>query len=87
MAGMETEFPQSVREAEEHIRQIRRDKGLGDGPEQIGNNASDLESALELCVSFLNCATLNLLAKHCPYSFMTVCRKIYIRQPPIFFLS
>jgi hypothetical protein len=45
---MEAEFPQSVREAEEHVRQIRRDKGLGDGPEQIGNNASDLESALEL---------------------------------------
>lgn len=48
MASMETEFPQSAREAEEHIRQIRRDKGLGDGTEQIGNNASDLESALEL---------------------------------------
>jgi hypothetical protein len=48
MASMETEFPQSAHEAEEHIRQIRRDKGLGDGTEQIGNNASDLESALEL---------------------------------------
>jgi hypothetical protein len=48
VAGMEAEFPQSAREAEEHVRQIRRDKGLGDGPEQIGNNASDLESALEL---------------------------------------
>jgi hypothetical protein len=45
---MEADFPQSVPEAEEHIRQIRRDKGLGDGPEQIGNNAADLESALEL---------------------------------------
>lgn len=47
---MEADFPQSAREAEEHIRQIRRDKGLSDGPEQIGNNASDLESALKLCV-------------------------------------
>jgi hypothetical protein len=45
---MEADFPQSAREAEEHIRQIRRDKGLSDGPEQIGNNASDLESALKL---------------------------------------
>ncbi len=45
---MEAEFPQSVREAEEHIRQIRRDKGLGDGPEEIGNNAVDLEAALRV---------------------------------------
>lgn len=47
-ATMATDFPQSAREAEEHIRQIRRDKSLGDGPGQIGNNASDLEAALEL---------------------------------------
>ena len=48
-ATMEAEFfPQSAREAEEHIRQIRRDKGLGDSPEQIGNNGSDLESALKM---------------------------------------
>jgi hypothetical protein len=45
---MDAETPQSTREAQEHIRQIRRDKGLGDGPDQVGNNASDLESALEL---------------------------------------
>jgi hypothetical protein len=48
-ATMEADiFPQSAREAKEHIRQIRRDKGLGDGPEQIGNNGSDLESALKM---------------------------------------
>lgn len=41
-------FPRSVGEAKEHIRQIRRDKGLGDEPGQIGNNASDLESALQV---------------------------------------
>jgi hypothetical protein len=45
---MEADFPQSTREAEEHIRQIRRDKGLGDGSEQIGNNGSDLESTLRM---------------------------------------
>jgi hypothetical protein len=45
---MEADFPQSAREAEEHIRKIRRDKGLGDGPEQIGDNASDLESTLKM---------------------------------------
>lgn len=50
---MESEFPNSAREAEEHIRQIRRDKGLGDGDVQIGNNASDLEAALELLVNRL----------------------------------
>jgi hypothetical protein len=45
---MELDFPQSVLEAQAHIRQIRRDKGLGDGSERIGNNAADLESALEM---------------------------------------
>lgn len=45
---MEAEFPSSAQDAEEHVRQIRHDKGLGDGPEQIGNNAADLESALAL---------------------------------------
>lgn len=45
---MEADFPKSALEAQEHIRQIRRDKGLGDGPDQIGNNAADLESALSL---------------------------------------
>lgn len=48
MATIEDEFPKSAKEAQEHILQIRRDKGLGDGPDQVGNNASDLESALEL---------------------------------------
>ena len=42
------EYPQSVQEAKEHIRQIRRDKGLGDGPDEIGNNAADLEGALKV---------------------------------------
>ncbi|SPN98451.1 uncharacterized protein DNG_01495 [Cephalotrichum gorgonifer] len=45
---MEDDFPRSVAEAQEHIRLIRREKGLGDGPEQIGNNAADLESALKV---------------------------------------
>ncbi|KAH6686915.1 hypothetical protein F5X68DRAFT_276173 [Plectosphaerella plurivora] len=45
-AGERDEFPRSVKEAKEHIRQIRRDKGLGDEVDQIGNNASDLQSAL-----------------------------------------
>ncbi|KAM0323126.1 hypothetical protein ACHAQA_008976 [Verticillium albo-atrum] len=45
---MDDDFPQSAREAEDHIRQIRRDKGLGDGPGQIGNNGADLESALKV---------------------------------------
>ncbi|UPL03017.1 hypothetical protein LCI18_013951 [Fusarium solani-melongenae] len=43
---MEADFPKSVLEAQDHIRQIRRDKGLGDGSEKIGNNGDDLESAL-----------------------------------------
>lgn len=47
-AASNAEFPASEHEAREHIRQIRRDKGLGDGPDQIGNNASDLESALQV---------------------------------------
>ncbi|KAL6411754.1 HAT domain-containing protein [Ilyonectria robusta] len=42
---MEADFPQPAREAQVHIRQIRRYRGLGDGPEQVGNNASDLQSA------------------------------------------
>lgn len=45
---MDAEFPQSALEAQEHIRAIRRNKGLGDGLEQIGNNAADLESALQV---------------------------------------
>ncbi|KAL2669765.1 hypothetical protein Neosp_015210 [[Neocosmospora] mangrovei] len=45
---MEADFPGSVSEAQDHIRQIRRDKGLGDGPDQIGNNGADLESALKI---------------------------------------
>ncbi|MBE3043504.1 hypothetical protein IMZ48_13225 [Candidatus Bathyarchaeota archaeon] len=45
---MESEFPQSVQEAKDHIRRIRLDKGLGDGPEQVGNNAADLEAALKM---------------------------------------
>ncbi|EEY15701.1 conserved hypothetical protein [Verticillium alfalfae VaMs.102] len=45
---MDADFPRSAREAEDHIRQIRRDKGLGDGPGQIGNNGADLESALKV---------------------------------------
>lgn len=45
---MNADFPQSALEAQEHIRAIRGDKGLGDGPEQIGNNAADLESALQV---------------------------------------
>ncbi len=43
---MEFDFPKSEAEAHEHIRQIRRDKGLGDGNEHIGHNAGDLEAAL-----------------------------------------
>ncbi|KAH7129049.1 hypothetical protein EDB81DRAFT_860037 [Dactylonectria macrodidyma] len=42
------DFPQSVEEAEKHIRRIRLDKGLGDGPDQVGNNATDLEAALRI---------------------------------------
>ena len=42
------DFPQSAEEAEEHIRRIRSDKGLGDTPDQIGNNAADLEAALRM---------------------------------------
>lgn len=45
---MDAEYPQSEAEAREHIRHIRREKGLGDGNEQIGHNASDLESALNV---------------------------------------
>ncbi|RTE70398.1 hypothetical protein BHE90_015207 [Fusarium euwallaceae] len=45
---MEADFPKSALEAQDHIRQIRRDKGLGDGPDQIGNNGADLESALKI---------------------------------------
>lgn len=45
---MEADFPKSVSEAQDHLRQIRRDKGLGDGPEQIGHNGADLESALKM---------------------------------------
>ncbi|RSL45040.1 hypothetical protein CEP54_014440, partial [Fusarium duplospermum] len=45
---MDADFPKSVSEAQDHIRQIRRDKGLGDGPDQIGNNGADLESALKI---------------------------------------
>ncbi len=47
---MDGDFPQSEYDAEQHIRQIRRDKGLGDGPEKIGNSATDLQAALELWV-------------------------------------
>jgi hypothetical protein len=47
---MEDNFPQSEYDAEQHIRQIRRDKGLGDDPKQIGNSATDLQAALELWV-------------------------------------
>lgn len=42
------DIPQSENEAREHIRHIRREKGLGDGTEQIGHNASDLEAALNV---------------------------------------
>ncbi|SPO01787.1 uncharacterized protein DNG_04460 [Cephalotrichum gorgonifer] len=45
---MDADFPQSAREAEDHIRRIRREKGLGDGPDQIGSNAADLEAALKI---------------------------------------
>ena len=45
---MQSEFPQSVDEARDHIRRIRRDKGLGDGPNQIGSNAADLAAALQM---------------------------------------
>ncbi|RSL54668.1 hypothetical protein CEP53_007386 [Fusarium sp. AF-6] len=45
---MKADFPKSALEAQDHIRQIRRDKGLGDGPDQIGNNGADLESALRI---------------------------------------
>ncbi|PKS05647.1 hypothetical protein jhhlp_008166 [Lomentospora prolificans] len=45
---MELDFPKSVLDAQNHIRQIRRDKGLGEGPKRVGNNAADLESALEI---------------------------------------
>lgn len=45
---MEADLPQSESEAREHIRYIRREKGLGDGNEQIGHNASDLEAALNV---------------------------------------
>lgn len=44
----EAEFPQSFEEARDHIRQIRSDKGLGEGPHQFGNNAADLEAALRM---------------------------------------
>ncbi|KAH7140312.1 hypothetical protein B0J13DRAFT_557512 [Dactylonectria estremocensis] len=42
------DMPQSAAEAEQHIRRIRIDKGLGDGPDQVGNNATDLEAALRI---------------------------------------
>lgn len=45
---MESEFPRSAQEAKDHIRRIRNEKGLGDGPGQIGNNAEDLEAALQM---------------------------------------
>ncbi|KAM0438683.1 hypothetical protein ACHAPT_001439 [Fusarium lateritium] len=45
---MEADFPKSVSEARDHIRQIRHDKGLGDGPDQVGNNGADLEAALKI---------------------------------------
>jgi len=47
-ANMASAYPRSAEEAKEHIRQIRRDKGLGDDPGQLGNNAADLESALKV---------------------------------------
>lgn len=45
---MSSEFPQSAQEAEQHIRQIRREKGLSDRPGAIANNAADLEAALQV---------------------------------------
>lgn len=46
--GDAKEFPRSEVEAEEHIREIRKSKGLGDGPGEIGHNAADLVAALDM---------------------------------------
>lgn len=73
---MEAEFPQSAREAQEHIRAIRRDKGLGDGPDQIGNNAADLEAALQVYV-----VTFPHLCRLC--SHIADCQTTYTKRPHI----
>ncbi|ROT35439.1 hypothetical protein SODALDRAFT_283794 [Sodiomyces alkalinus F11] len=42
------EFPRSALEAEAHICEIRKAKGLEDGPGRSSNNAVDLEAALDV---------------------------------------
>lgn len=43
---MDLQYPKTKSEAQDHIRSIRLQKGLGDNDEHIGHNAPDLEAAL-----------------------------------------
>ncbi|KAL2757677.1 hypothetical protein ACRALDRAFT_1079807 [Sodiomyces alcalophilus JCM 7366] len=55
------ELPRSAFEAEEHIRKIRKDKGLGDGLGKISHNTADLEAALDVLSTDLYQTTTHFL--------------------------